>query len=66
MCFLVLLKGGCFSIVECRYEDIYAVAKERDAGICGMYSTHAEAEDFIARAHAPDRPERPLNRPKFP
>ena len=65
MRFLVLVKDSRFYIVECPYEDIYRLAKEHDAGICGMYSSRDEAEDFIAKAHAPDPAVRPLNRPKF-
>jgi rRNA-processing protein FCF1 len=66
MRFLVLLKDSRFLIVECCYEDIYKLAKERDAGICGMYNTQSEAEKFIAQAYSPDRAVRPLNRPSFP
>jgi len=49
MSFLVLLKDGQFLIVECGWREIFDVAKERDAGICGVFEELALAEAMVVR-----------------
>ncbi len=50
---LVLLKHNLFHIVECRIEDIFLVARMRDAGICGAFENRAAAEAFIKTHQLP-------------
>jgi hypothetical protein len=64
MRFLVLLKNTMLIIVECREADIFEVAKRRDAGICAMFMTRAQAETFILNAHGPQA--KSGNWPSFP
>jgi hypothetical protein len=49
MSFLVLLKDGFFAIVECSSREIFEVARERDAGICGVFDDREPAEALVAR-----------------
>lgn len=49
MSYLVLLKNGHFTIVECRAREIFELARELDAGICGVFEDRAPAEALIAR-----------------
>jgi hypothetical protein len=48
MCFVVLLKSGYLSIVECLREAVFTAAQHNDAGICGTFENKAQAERFIA------------------
>jgi len=52
MSFLVLLKDGLFAIVECSSREIFDIARERDAGICGVFEERGPAEEFVARERA--------------
>ena len=47
MCFVVLLRTGCFTIVECLREAVFGVAQHHHAGICGTFKDRAAAEAFI-------------------
>jgi hypothetical protein len=49
MSFLVLLKDGLFAIVECSSREIFDVARERDAGICGVFEERELADALVAR-----------------
>jgi len=49
MSYLVLLKEGQFAIVECRSAEIFDVAREYDAGICGVFEERELAEALVAR-----------------
>jgi hypothetical protein len=49
MSFLVLLKDGHFAIVECSSGEIFDLARERDAGICGVFDDREPAEALVAR-----------------
>jgi hypothetical protein len=48
MCFVVLLRDCTLTIVECNRGDIFDVARERDAGICGVFEDRAPAEALVA------------------
>jgi hypothetical protein len=52
MSFLVLLKDGIFAIVECSSREIFEVARERDAGICGVFEERELAVALVAREQA--------------
>ena len=45
--FVVLLKQGAFEAVACREEDVFRLARLRNAGICGVFDDLATAETFI-------------------
>jgi len=49
MSFLVLLKDGQFAIIECRSGEVFDVAREYDAGICGVFEERELAEALVAR-----------------
>jgi hypothetical protein len=49
MSFLVLLKDGLLVIIECGSREIFDIARELDAGICGVFEDRAPAEEFVAR-----------------
>jgi hypothetical protein len=44
---VVLLKDGALNIEECESEAIFALARTRNAGICGVFGSYAEAAQFI-------------------
>ena len=44
---VVLLKNGKFDLVDCAREDIFVVARIRNAGICGVFEDRRKAEAFI-------------------
>jgi len=49
MSYLVLLKDGQFLIVQCGSREIFDVARERDAGICGVFEEREKAEALVTR-----------------
>ena len=44
---VVLLKNGQFDLVECAPEDIFVVARIRNAGICGVFDNRIKAQKFV-------------------
>lgn len=50
---LVLLKQGALEAVECESDDVFVVARVRDAGICGVFDDHKEAEAYMDRHRLP-------------
>jgi hypothetical protein len=46
--FLVLLKHGTLEVVACGEDDIFRLARSRDAGICGVFDDAASARSFVA------------------
>lgn len=48
---VVLLKNGELEAVECQDQDLFLVARVRDAGICGTFDDRASANAFIAKLH---------------
>jgi len=56
MSFLVLLKDGLLEIVECSSREIFEIAREQDAGICGVFEDRKPAEEFVARERLDSSP----------
>lgn len=54
---VVLLKHGIMEAVECHRDDVFLLARLRNAGICGVFESPAEAEQFIERHRLPLRDE---------
>jgi hypothetical protein len=47
-CFAVLLKNGILAIVECASAKVFDLARERNAGICGVFSNRQDADEFVS------------------
>lgn len=45
--FVVLLKYGTFEVVACEEDDVFDLARSRDAGICGVFDDAASARTFV-------------------
>jgi hypothetical protein len=52
---VVLLKQGDLEAVECQPQDIFLLARIRQAGICGVFDRRHEAEAFIAKTREQQR-----------
>lgn len=52
---VVLLKQGDLEAVDCQSQDIFLLARVRQAGICGVFDRRQEAEAFIARTRDQQR-----------
>jgi len=53
LCYVVLLKFDVLEIVECTSSTVFALAKERNAGICGVFRDREQAAACIAQARQP-------------
>jgi hypothetical protein len=49
---VVLLTNGDLEAVECQDQDVFLLARIRNAGICGTFEDCAGAAAFIAKLHA--------------
>ena len=52
-CYVVLLKSGRLDVHECLRSELFGLARERDAGICGVFTANDDAERFVLRHSAP-------------
>jgi hypothetical protein len=46
---VVLVKHGNMEAVECPRDEIFLLARVRGAGICGVFETSKDAQDFIEK-----------------
>jgi hypothetical protein len=46
--YAVFAKHGILQIIECERSQLFALARERGAGICGAFENRRQAENFIA------------------
>lgn len=49
----MLLKCGHLEVCECLRSELFEVAEQRDAGICGVFEENDDAERFMHRHSAP-------------
>jgi hypothetical protein len=52
---VVLLKAGVLQIIECPNDAVFALARIRAAGICGVFRDRKQAQDYIDRIPSLDR-----------
>jgi hypothetical protein len=47
--FVVFLKEGSLWVEECGPVDVFQLAKQHDAGICGVFDERCKAQEFVFR-----------------
>ena len=49
---VVLLKDGALEVVQCQSDAIFALARIRGSGICGVFTERWEAEEFVEHVNS--------------
>jgi hypothetical protein len=62
----VLLRQGLLETVECPREDVFLVARLRNAGICGVFEDHETAQEYIEKHQLPRQYDTPKKEEESP